>query len=137
MKPIEKFYSNKLDKDIVISKPWSKEMYAHNEAVRESIITKVTERWNKAYDEAETAFEEGLEEDQKGLYFLEEEWSYNSSDKLEEIQKAVTYYSYGSGHSVGDVADEVYQDLENAPFHRLKELAEELDLDDVEIIGFK
>ena len=130
MKKGDKFYSSKLDKEIVISKPWSKEMYAHNDEVATEVRDEVWERWAKAYKEIE---ERELE---KGG-FSESEWEYNVNQHMQDIQKAVTVIGYGLGYTVKDVEEDFIQELENAAYWRLKEISEDLDLDlESEFIGF-
>ena len=115
---------------IEITKPWSREMYAHNDKVSTEVRDEVWERWAKAYKEIE---ERELE---KGG-FSESEWEYNVHQHLRDIQKAVTVIGYGSGYTVKDVEEDVIDDLENAPYYRLNEIVEELDIElESEFIGF-
>jgi len=116
---------------IEITKPWSREMYAHNDKVSTEVRDEVWERWAKAYKEIE---ERELE---KGG-FSESEWEYNANQHLRDIQKAVTVIGYGSGYTVKDVEEDVIDDLENAPYYRLNEIVEELDIELEEgFVGFK
>ena len=43
----------KVEFGIEITKPWSKEMYAHNEEVEETLRERIVEMWDEAYAEAE------------------------------------------------------------------------------------
>jgi len=130
MKKGDKFYSRKLDKEIVISKPWSKEMYAHNDKVSTEVRDEVWERWAKAYKEIE-------ERELKKGGFSESEWEYNVNQHMQDIQKAVTVIGYGSGYTVKDVEEDFIQELENAAYWRLKEISEDLDLElESKFIGF-
>lgn len=120
---------------IKITKPWSKEMYAHNEDVKETVINEVRDRWEIAYQEAEQDFLDNLEEDQQGMLFEDGDWS-NANQVMQEIQEAVTIVNFGSGFEVKDVTEEVEDTLDDAPFYRLKEIAEELELElEEEFIG--
>jgi len=120
---------------IKVVKPWSKEMYAHNEEVKETVVNEVRDRWEIAYQEAEQDFLDHLEEDQEGMLFEESDWS-NANQIMEEIQEAVTIINYGCGFEIKDVTEEVEDTLEDAPFYRLKEIAEELELElEEEFIG--
>lgn len=120
---------------IKVVKPWSKEMYAHNEEVKETVVNEVRDRWEIAYQEAEQDFLDHLEEDQQGMLFEESDWS-NATQIMEEIQEAVTIINYGCGFEIKDVTEEVEDTLEDAPFYRLKEIAEELELElEEEFIG--
>ncbi len=116
---------------IEITKPWSREMYAHNDKVSTEVRDEVWERWAKAYKEIE---ERELE---KGG-FSESEWEYNANQHLRDIQKAVTVIGYGSGYTVKDVEEDVHQELNAMPYFRAKEVAEDLSLNlDKEFIGLK
>ena len=116
---------------IEITKPWSREMYAHNDKVSTEVRDEVWERWAKAYKEIEER------ELVKGG-FSESEWEYNVNQHMQDIQKAVTVIGYGSGYTVKDVEEDVIDDLENAPYYRLNEIVEDLDIELEEgFVGFK
>ena len=120
---------------IKITKPWSKEMYAHNEEVKETVINEVRDRWEIAYQEAEQYFLDDLEEDQQGMLFEDADW-HNANQTMQEIQEAVTIINYASGFDIKEVTEEVEDTLDDAPFYRLKEIAEELELElEEEFIG--
>jgi uncharacterized protein YwgA len=120
---------------IKITKPWSKEMYAHNEDVKETVINEVRDRWEIAYQEAEQDFLDNLEEDQQGMLFEDSDWN-NANQTMQEIQEAVTIVNFATGFEVKDVTEEVEDTLDDAPFYRLKEIAEELELElEEEFIG--
>jgi hypothetical protein len=115
---------------IVITKPWSKEMYAHNEQVADVVRFEVKE----LLDAAICSFSEDFDCIDNAL---ELEWDEASGD-LVAIQTAVTCYGFGSGYTIEEVLDRVEEELENAPYYRLKEMAEDLNLQlEKEIIGFK
>jgi hypothetical protein len=111
---------------IEIVKPWSAEMYDHNEAVADVVRDKVFLMWDAAMELLEQSLElndEGFEID-----ILDLEWKGYVNDDLLKIQKAVTCYGFGSGYTVGDVAERVSQEIIDAPLYRLNEIAEELEL---------
>jgi len=110
----------KVEYGITITKPWSKKMYDHNDAVADVVRTTVEFMWIEAIREFAKEFDYNDE-------MLECEFT-NASDELKRIQRAVTVYGFGSGYDVNDVAEIVVQDLEDAPYYRLKEIAEELDI---------
>jgi len=117
---------------ITITKPWSKEMYDHNEDVAEIVKEKVHQMWVDALKEA---IEDYREEDEVGNLYCEMDWG-QASNEMWRIQKAITYYSY-CNQSIEEVADEVEETLENMPLFQLKELVEELDIKlDKGFIGF-
>ena len=117
---------------ITITKPWSKEMYAHNEELAEVVKEKVHQMWVDALKEA---MEDYRDEDELGNLYSELDWG-QASDEMTRIQKAITYYSY-CNQSIEEVADEVEETLENMPLFQLKELVEELEIKlDKGFIGF-
>ena len=117
---------------ITITRPWSKEMYDHNEALAEVVKNEVARMWEEACKKAEAEFND---EDELGNEFIDMQWD-GASSEMVRIQKAITYYSY-SNQSIGEVANEVEETLEDMPLYQLKELVEELDIKlDTGFIGF-
>lgn len=122
----------KVEYGITITKPWSTEMYDHNDALAEVVKAKVLEMWNEAYKAAEAEF---VDEDELGNEFSDMYWD-AASDEMITIQKAITYYSY-TNQSIQEVAEEVKSELENMPTFQLKELVEELEIElEKGFIGF-
>jgi hypothetical protein len=111
----------KVEFGIEIVKPWSAEMYAHNEAVADVVREQVEKLWIEAIAEFAKEFD-------GNDAMLECEFT-AASDELTRIQRAVTVYGFGFGYDVNQVADRVMQELEDAPFYRLKDIAEELELE--------
>ena len=117
---------------ITITKPWSKEMYAHNEELAEVVKETVHQMWVDALKEA---IEDYRDEDELGNLYSEMDWG-QASDEMVRIQEAITYYSY-CNQSIEEVADEVEETLEDMPLYQLKELVEELEIKlDKGFIGF-
>ena len=117
---------------ITITKPWSKEMYAHNEELAEVVKETVHQMWVDALTEA---MEDYRDEDELGNLYSELDWG-QASDEMWRIQKAITYYSF-SNQSIEEVADEVEETLEDMPLYQLKELVEELEIKlDKGFVGF-
>ena len=122
----------KVEYGITITKPWSKEMYDHNDALAEVVKARVLEMWTEAFKAAEAEF---VDEDDLGSEFGDMQWDAASSEMV-EIQKAITYYSF-SNQSIQEVAEEVKSELENMPTFQLKELVEELEIElEKGFIGF-
>jgi len=113
--------AKKVEFGITITKPWSKEMYAHNELVADVVRNEVEARWIAALMEFQKEFD-GNDE------MLECEFT-NASDELKRIQKAITCYGFGFGYDVSQVAERVMQELDEAALFRLKDMAEELGLE--------
>ena len=122
----------KVEFGITITKPWSKEMYAHNEELAEVVKETVHQMWVDAFEESNKDYRD---EDELGNLYCEMDWG-QASDEMTRIQKAITYYSY-SNQSIEEVADEVEETLEDMPLYQLKELVEELEIKlDKGFIGF-
>ena len=111
----------KVEYGIQITKPWSREMYNHNDNVAVVVRIKVKQLWIAAMAEFRKEFDYN---DQ----MLEADWV-SASDELKRIQTAITCYGFGSGYDVNQVADRVMQELDDAAYYRLKDIAEELGLE--------
>ena len=106
---------------IEITKPWSAEMYNHNEEVAEVVRFEVKE----LLDAALCNFLEGFDLTEDALALP---WNFASAE-LVDIQTAITCYEFGFGYDVEQVIDQVEQELETAPLYRLNEMVEELGLE--------
>ena len=109
----------KVEYGITITKPWSKEMYDHNEAVAEVVTNKVQSLWADALNECQ---------DQLGVSFINDVDWHHASLEMVKIQKAVTWYGFGAGYTIAEVAEAVEMELDRSASFRLKEIAEELDI---------
>jgi hypothetical protein len=128
----------KVEFGITITKPWSKEMYAHNAEVQNEICDTVLEMWEAAMILAQEDFDSQLEEDQIDNRFVDSDWD-NANEAMIKIQKAVTCYGFGYGYTIEDIRATVYRELDaiREIGYRAKEIAEELELKlEREIIGF-
>jgi hypothetical protein len=112
--------AKKVEFGITITKPWSKEMYNHNELVADVVRNEVEARWIAALVEFQKEFD-------GNDAMLECEFT-NASAELKRIQKAITCYGFGFGYDVSQVAERVMQELDEAALYRLKDIAEELGL---------
>ena len=125
----------KIEYGITITKPWSKEMYDHNELVAAIVRNEVEARWIAALMEFEKDFESAEDGVTANDIMLNTAWHW-ASEEMVRIQKAITYYSF-TNQSVEEVAEEVVETLENMPTYQLKELVEELELQlETGFIGF-
>ena len=111
----------KVEFGITITKPWSSEMYAHNEQVADIVRNEVEARWIAAL----MKFQEELGEE----FMSDTEWAVLATAEMKEIQRAITCYGFGYGYTVEEVAERVMQELEDAPTYRLKEIAEDLEIE--------
>ena len=128
---------------IEITKPFSKEMYDHNEKVAEDVKTQILKKWNEAMEQAKLEYDENtceIEAEENGYEiepFLEREYTDVQIMELREIQKVITCYGFGMGFSMKMVDEEVRTDLDNAANFRLKEMVEDMELPlEKEFIGF-
>jgi hypothetical protein len=111
----------KVEYGIAIVKPWSKEMYDHNDAVAEQVRETVLGMWNKAMAE--------FQADMGESFMSDVEWHSNAYDSLRDIQTAVTACAFGYGYDVAAVEEIVLQDLEDAPYYRLVDIVDDLELE--------
>lgn len=119
--------AKKVEFGIEITKPWSKEMYDHNDEVQEVVVGIITKMWRDEMADVRTAWEEEMADEEFEPDFEEAEWSHFDDGILKDIQTAVTYYGF-LNYSVVDVEEQVLDELETAPYYRLNEMVEELDL---------
>lgn len=100
----------KVQYGIEITKPWSKEMYAHNDIVAEQMKSFLMVGWSRAlsklqYSLTETEWnEEALKE---------------SDPVLVKLQRAICCHGFGSGFTIEDVNREVQSAIENIPNYLL------------------
>jgi hypothetical protein len=120
---------------IEITTPWSSEMYDWNDKVLEDLKKKITKLWKQGYASAEEDYYElhGKDCDEK---FEDSDWSHESNGIMEEIQKSITFAGFGSGFTIYDVEKDVFQELEVAPYWHVKQMAEELYIEEM-FIGLK
>ena len=128
---------------IEITKPWSKEMYAHNDEVSETIKTEILKLWEKTMEQAKKEYDDNtceIEAEENGYEiepFIEREYTDVQIMELREIQTAVTCYGFGMGFSMKMVDEEIREEIDFAAYFRLKEMAEDLELElEKEFIGF-
>jgi hypothetical protein len=119
--------AKKVEFGIEITKPWSKEMYAHNDEVQEVVVGIITKMWRDEMAEVRTEWEEDMADEEFEADFEEAEWSHFDDGILSDIQTAVTCYGF-LNYSIVDVEQIVLDELETAPYYRLNEMVEELDL---------
>jgi len=121
--------AKKVEFGIEITKPWSKEMYAHNDEVRDVVVGMITKMWRDEMATLRTAWEEEMADEEFDYTpdFEEAEWDHFNEGILSDIQTAVTCYGF-MNYSVVDVEEQVLNDLETAAYWRLNEMVEELDL---------
>ena len=115
----------KVEYGIQIVKPWSPEMYNHNELVADLVRNEI----ESSLIAEIYVLQEMIESDDEDIEteVLDLDWD-QVPDSLRRLQLAVTCYGFGSGYTVGEVMDQVYEELDNAPLYRLNEMVDELDI---------
>ena len=82
---------------IEITKPFSKEMYDHNDMVAKEFKENILKQWN--------ALIYGIDH--------ETDWEdFGDDESVVKLQKLVCYSGYGSGYTLGDVNDEFCNELD-------------------------
>jgi len=106
--------SNPIHFGIEVTKPHSKEMYAHNDKVAKEQKSNILKAWKKLLSK--------LEDDDK--WFMDRDWD-NGDNSLPDfltLQKNVCYSGYGDGYSVEMVNEEFVNELENMPNYQIHEV---------------
>jgi len=124
---------------IEIVKPWSKEMYNHNDKVADEVRDIVEKKWKDAYTAAEADYDAEYEdEDFTPEGFEYADWLSNQTDELVALQEAVIIVGYGPGFEMHRVDEDFRKELETAAYWRLNEIAEELEIElTCQLIGLK
>ncbi len=124
---------------IEIVKPWSKEMYNHNDKVADEVRDIVEKKWKDAYTAAEADYDAEYEdEDFTPEGFEYADWLSNQTDELVALQEAVIIVGYGPGFEMHRVDEDFRKELETAAYWRLNEIAEELEIElTCQLVGLK
>ena len=89
---------------IEITKPFSKEMYDHNDMVSEEMKKNIFKKWNQLIDQS-------FHDDLNDLAWEEDELKAEYPE-LVKLQRLVCFSGYGSGYTVQDVCDEFKNELD-------------------------
>ena len=129
----------KIKYGIEIVKPWSKEMYNHNDKVADEVRGIVEKKWKDAYKAAEADYDAEYEdEDFTPEGFEYADWQGNANIAMMDLHEAVIVVGYGSGFEMHKVDEDFNNELENAAYWRLNEIAEELEIElTCQFIGLK
>tara|TARA_R100001377_G_C3087528_1_gene74626 strand:+ start:38 stop:439 length:402 start_codon:yes stop_codon:yes gene_type:complete len=95
---------------VVITKPHSNEMYDHNERISDMMKQNILDAWMKEVVVLSTDY--GLDEDWERIDYF---------SKIKKLQEAICYSGYGSGFSLGEVNDEVINQISQLPNYQLDE----------------
>ena len=98
--------SPKVQYGIEITKPWSKEIYDHNDMVSEEMKKNIIKKWDTIVKRLD----------------MDQDWSLLSDDsEIVKLQKGICWSGYGVGYTLGDVDKEFRDELENMPNYQLHE----------------
>jgi hypothetical protein len=98
--------SPKVQYGIQITKPWSKEMYDHNDIVSEEMKKNIIKKWNTIVKRLD----------------MDQDWNLLSNDsEIVKLQKGICYSGYGDGFTLEDVDEEFRSEVENMPNYQLHE----------------
>jgi len=90
---------------IEITKPFSKEMYDHNDMVAKEMKSNILKAWESALDELFNGYSKQT--------YMESDWNFIKEDtKLVKLQKLVCFSGYGDGYTIGDVDREFRNELD-------------------------
>jgi len=89
---------------VEIKKPWSSEMYEHNDKVEVRAKNNIEKALRDAYDK-----------------IVHSDYDPDVIETFRELGKNITAYGFGDGYDEGDVLEQSLKELENAPKHYLKE----------------
>ena len=108
--------SPKVQYGIEITKPWSKEMYDHNDKVASEMKANLMHHWNLLVDRLLK---------NSDYYSLDTEWNErlinDDCPELVKLQRGVCYSGYGSGYTLEEVDREFRDEVENMPNYMLHE----------------
>ena len=98
--------SPKVQYGIEITKPWSKEMYDHNDIVSEEMKKNIIKKWDTIVKRLD----------------MDQDWCLLSDDsEISKLQRGVCYSGYGSGYTLEEVDREFRSEVENMPNYQLHE----------------
>ena len=86
----------KVEYGIEITKPWSREMYDHNEELGEKFRIELTETLNRVV-------------------------KLNDETELRKFSKAICYYGFGEGYSYNDIVKQTQEDIETLANFQMNE----------------
>ena len=98
--------SPKVQYGIEITKPWSKEMYDHNDKVSEEMKKNIIKKWDTIVKRLD----------------MDQDWCLLSDDsEIVKLQKGICYSGYGEGYTIQDVCDEFKSEVDSMQNWQLHE----------------
>jgi hypothetical protein len=82
---------------IEITKPFSKQMYEHNDKVAEEMKANIVKQWNALIHKIDP----------------ETDWeNFGDDENVVKLQKGICYSGFGGGYTLGDVDEEVQREID-------------------------
>ena len=98
--------SPKVQYGIEITKPWSREMYDHNDMISEEMKKNIIQKWEALIYNID----------------LETDWiEFEDESSISKLQRGICYSGFGSGYTLGQVDREFRDEVENMPSYQLHE----------------
>ena len=98
--------SPKVQYGIEITKPWSREMYDHNDMVSEEMKKNIIQKWEALIYEIDP----------------ETDWiMFEAESSISKLQRGICYSGFGDGYTLADVDKEFRNEVENMPNYQLHE----------------
>lgn len=117
----------KVEYGIQIVKPWSAEMYAHNDKVREAALKRISEVVDHSVNIMMNRHEDIMDLDFKSA----------ASPLMVKIQRAILGYQIGSGYTVKEILGRIRIDLSYMTYYQLKDIIDTLKIKvDPGFVGF-
>jgi len=115
--------AKKIEYGITIVKPWSKQMYDHNDKVITVAKSQLMTMWADMINPILSGYLDGDD-----LTIDDLDWVSVSTDTLQQFQKAVTCYSFGFGYSLQSVQEEVLETIQGGSYHSINRIFDELSI---------
>tara|TARA_B100000497_G_C7659204_1_gene396918 strand:+ start:1230 stop:1604 length:375 start_codon:yes stop_codon:yes gene_type:complete len=117
----------KVEYGIQIVKPWSGEMYGHNDKVRRAAVKRLSEVLDHSVNIVMNRHED----------IMDLEFKSAASPLMVEIQRAILGYQIGSGFTVREILGRISVDLSYMTYYQLKDIVDDLDIKlDPGFVGF-
>jgi hypothetical protein len=93
---------------IVITKPWNKQMYEHNDKVSVEMKHNIFDALSKVYDDA---------------------LQYEDDTELKKVARQICYYGHGDGFEPDGIFEDAESELDNMPNYQLHEVYADMEKD--------
>lgn len=113
----------KIEYGITIVKPWSKQMYDHNDKVITVAKTQLVSMWADMVNPMLSGYLDGDD-----LTIDDLDWLSVHTAELQRFQTAITCYSFGFGYSLQSVQEEVLETIQGGSYHSINRIFDELNI---------